>query len=255
MAIQDVASFVGAAAWLYPIYVTISKKLTKLKIKLTPIDTIQLGYTTLGPIINMSCAISAEKRDAIIERIELEVCHEDGDTHTLTWKTLDEIQYQQFMSFAGEGGTIGRSQPAIVLKVSTTMLSEKKIGFWDVKHQEQIQGYNNKLIEQLHHLRKIKSPDIYNNLFKTREFTDLNDCFVNGMYWKIGNYTAKLSIFVSASSKSFTEIRYFSLDNENIESLKVNTRLLEQSFRNVLTKEAPPVVWGWIYPKLKKEKK
>lgn len=252
MAIQDIAAFVGAAAWLYPLYVIIKKELTKPIIKLIPTATIEMGYTTLGPIINLSCAISTEKKDAIIERIEFEIRHHDGDTHILTWKTLDEIQYQ-IKSITGERGTIEKSQTAIALKVSTTMLSEKKIGFWDNKYQEQTQHGVNKLMKQFYHLRKINTPGIYNELFQTKEFTDLNGIFVNGIYWKIGNYTAKLLIFVSSLSKPFMEDFYFSLDNKDIDSLKENIQFFEQSLRNALTGEGSPAVWNWIYPKLEKK--
>lgn len=259
MTIQDFAAFIGAAAWLYPISVFIKKIFTKPKIKLVPIDTIELGYATSGPIINMQCAIMTEKEDAIIERIEFELTHEDSAVHNLIWKTLDEIQFE-VRSFTGEGGTIGRTQSAIVLKVSTTMLSEKKIGFQDPKFHEQSQNYTSKLVEQFSHLRKTEIPDPFNVLFQTKEFTDLNTYFKNGMYWRVGKYNLKISIFIIASNKPFTEFYSFSLDNNNIESLKMNTEFLELSIRNLIApfmeeKQAyPQVIWSWVYPKLKQEK-
>ncbi len=258
MAIQDIAAFVGAAAWLYPLSVLLNRWLTKPKIRLNPTDTIEMGYSSLGPIMNLTCAIMTEKRDAIIERIEIEVKHEDGDSHAFIWKTLDELQYE-IRSFTGEGGTIGKSQPATALKVNTTMLSEKKIGFQDVKYREQIQIYAHKLAELINHLRKINKSDSSDALFKSKEFTAYNDYFGNGMYWRVGNYTIQLSIFITSSTKPFTESFTFSLENKDIDSLKMNTTFLEQTMREYIPPkegEQPPprVIWNWVYPKLEKKK-
>ncbi len=139
MAIQDIAAFVGAAAWLYPLSVLLSKWLTKPKIRLRPTDTIKMGYTTLGPTIYLTCAIMTEKRDAIIERIEIEVKHEDGDSHTFIWKTLDELQYE-IRSFTGEGGTIGNSQPATAFTTGAAVLGKwvKSLPFTLTAAQEKV---------------------------------------------------------------------------------------------------------------------
>jgi len=259
MAIQNIAAFIGAAAWLYPLFVLLNKLLTKPKIKLIPIDTIEMGYTTFGPIINLTCSISTEKRDAIIERIEIEAKHDDGDSHTFIWKTLDELQYE-IRSFTGEGGTIAKKQPATALKVNTTMLSEKKIGFQDAKYQEQFHVYVHKLAALLNHLRKTNIPNIVDELSKSKEFTELNDFYSNGMYWKAGNYTIQLSILITTSTKPFTESFTFSLENKDVDSLKINTSFLEQSMRELIPlkegeKPSPAIIWSWIYPKLLKKNK
>lgn len=259
MAIQDIAAFVGAAAWLYPLSVLLNNWLTKPKIRLSPTDTIEMGYSALGPFMNLTCAIMTEKRDAIIERIEIEVKHEDGDSHAFIWKTLDELQYE-IRSFTGEGGTIGKSQPATALKVNTTMLSEKKIGFQDVKYQEQFLVYGQKLAEFINHLRKINAPNFSDELFKSKEFTKLNDFYSNGMYWKEGNYTIQLSLFITTATKPCTEFFTFSLGNKDVDSVKMNTTFLEQSMRELIpAKEGeqlpPKIIWNLIYPKLEKKKK
>ena len=63
-------SIIGAGAWTYPLGVAIHRVAVKPKIRISPGENVQIGYTGLGPIVNLHCAISTRRKDALIERIE-----------------------------------------------------------------------------------------------------------------------------------------------------------------------------------------
>ena len=261
MKLTEIASIIGALSWSYPIGILVKNLISRPKIKIIPEDTFEIGYSTFGPIINFRCAISVEKKDAIIERIFAEVRHEDGETHDFVWKFLDEIQFE-IRPFSGEGGgIIGRNQPAIALKVTTSSLAEKKIGFQDIKYQDIYNTHFTRLIDQMNHLQRTKASDINDELIATKEFTSLNDFFLNGMYWRKGSYSIRISVQTNFNKQRFIESINMILDNSDIELLKSNTLKLEPLIRSILSpaKEGeiaqyPPPIWNWVYPRVRRLK-
>lgn len=255
----EITAIIGAASWINPIIFIMYKKLTKPKIKLIPEEVAEIGYSIFGPILNIRCAISIEKKDGIIERIEAEIEHENGDKHSLLWKFLDEVQFE-FRSFSGEGGIVGKNQPAIALKVSPQILVEKKIGFQDIYFQEKYQLLFNEFLNYINFLIKTDSLKSFDQLFTSKEFTDLNDFFTKSFYWKVGSYKLCIRTYVNSVKAPFEETWKFHLENKDIDVLQKNTMNLEAGIRSFLEvnlmKEQPSqsssVIWNWVYPKLEK---
>jgi hypothetical protein len=248
MSLTDIASYIGAAAWLYPIYTEIKRKITKPTLHVFPVDSIQLGYTSLGPMIFLQCAINSEKTEALIVRVKIMVVHEDGDSHILTWKTLDETQFH-FRSFSGEGGTIEKSQLATAIKISTGVPIEKRIGFVDPRYQEESQQIIDKLFKQTTYKRNIQPELSVDEVFKEQEFFEWNSYFKKEMYWKVGRYSLDILVYAFGLKKPLIKKYEFELDSQKIDFLTFNTTLLEQSIKASVSK-SPQVTWGWVFPRI-----
>ena len=181
MSPSEIAAYIGAAAWLPQILGWIYKAIIKPQVGLVPGPTPEVGYTSLGPIFNLSCAISASRRDAIIQNITIVMRHEKGQSTVLTWQTLNET-FSQIRSATGETAEVSKKQPAIALKVSTLVLAEKLIGFQDPDFQERNRALANSLIELYNHLKKT-NPDYQEQTIKSKQFADLIDFYKKNVFW------------------------------------------------------------------------
>jgi hypothetical protein len=168
------------------------KSVAKPKLKIVSAPTVEIGYSTFGPIVNLTAAISVECRDALIEKITLKATHEKGEERHLTWKWLNEKQHQ-IQSATGEMAEVSKNQPAVALKVSTLSLAEKIIGFQDLEFQAKAQALIATLVEHYNYLRG-QSGNLIESLVKSKEFNQARDFFRSNMYWKEGRYTFEVSL-------------------------------------------------------------
>ncbi len=111
----EFAAYLGALSWVPQIYSFFATP----KLKLTTARTIEVGYSTFGPVVNVGTAISVSRRDTLIEKIELLVKHQESSgQQRFVWVWLNELQHQ-ITSPGAPMIEIRKNQPAIALKVST----------------------------------------------------------------------------------------------------------------------------------------
>lgn len=250
----EFAAYIGAAAWLPQIIRFFSRWLTKPKLKLISGPTVEIGYTTFGPIINLTTSISVERRDALINKITLNAIHEKGDTRKFTWKWLNEIQHQ-IRNVEGETAEVSKNQPAVAVKVSTLSLTEKQIGFQDLEYQSETQKINTKMDEQIKYYKE-KGDDPVESLLNSKEFFEARDFFKNSMYWKQGKYIFEVNIQEIRLSTPHKESFSLVLSKDDIEKLQKNTDQLETYLRLLLEtnkgkgKDLPSPSWNWRTPEI-----
>jgi hypothetical protein len=252
MTASELLAYIGAAAWLPQIITWVYKALSKPSLKLISSPTPELGYTTFGPIINLTTSISAERRDALIDKIELHLAHDKGEKRILTWAFLNEKQ-QEIRSYTGETAEISKNQPAIALKVPTIALAEKQIGFQDLEFQASFKLHANKLAELQNFLKK-EGPESNQKLFASKEFSDFLDFFKSQMYWKEGNYQLSIVIREVRLRNPHIERLAFSLTKLDVERLHDNCSKLEKDMRTYLglsTNESDAPKWNWVYPRFR----
>lgn len=250
MSPAEIAAYIGAAAWLPQIISWLYKLISKPSLKLISSPTLELGYTTLGPIINLTSSISAERRDALIDKIVLQLHHEKGEKRILTWSFLNEKQ-QEIRSYKGETAEITKNQPAIALKVPTIALAEKLIGFQDLEFQATYKLHINKLAELQSFLKK-DNPDPAPKLFASRESSEFVNFFKAQMYWKEGNYDLSVVIREVRLRNPYVERFRFSLSKIDIERLQDNCSKLEKDLKAYLglSDDSELPKWNWVYPQV-----
>ncbi|MBM3182196.1 MAG: hypothetical protein FJZ86_17905 [Chloroflexi bacterium] len=93
-----VISLIGAAAWI-PHLISLVITLTKRPlITITPSSHADVGFTELGPIINIKVAITSDNGDSLIDLIELDVRHESGSKYKFRWHEVSEMKGQMLVS-------------------------------------------------------------------------------------------------------------------------------------------------------------
>ena len=187
-----VLALIGAAAWLPQLISWFLSIFTKPKLRFVPNETVEIGYTSFGPILNNTFAISTSKKDALIEKVILTIVHEKGEKHEFYWKFLDE-RGGEIISDSGERQEIKKSQPAIALKISTSSLVERKIGFQDVSHQGKLIYLINAAKEKEIYIEKTNPESYKKESIKTKEFLDALDFIKTGFFecWtdELGNFS------------------------------------------------------------------
>jgi hypothetical protein len=250
-------AIVGAAAWLPQIGQWIYTLASKPKLKVLPAPTVSVGYNILGPIVNLMVSISAERRDAVIEKITLKVRHDKGEERHLTWKLLNET-FSQIRTPTGESAEYIKDQPAIALKVSTLLLVEKTIGFQDFEFQAKAQELTGSIEEEHEFLKKrTQNGDVITQVLQTKAYATAQDFFKNYFYWREGKYTFLMHLHEVRRKKPHVEKFEVTLTKSDIERLRENFKNLEDYVRvQILSEEGNKEVkfpsWNWTSPQIKR---
>ena len=244
---------VGAAAWIPQVIGWVARLLTKPEVRVIPSRTSAIGHTSLGPIFNLSCAISADRKDAVIERMTATLVHERGQSTEFRWITLNETLSQ---TRTMEGITeVSKNQPAVTLKVSTLVLTEKQIGMQERGFEEETRGLVNALTSLDKHLRKTE-PDKYQDLIlKSREFADMVEYAKKRFIWQDGRYAVRLQLRIVGVKEPTVQRFQFVLSKNDVERLQQNLDEIERYARNLVQppKATPLYTWNWVYPPFTEE--
>jgi len=236
MNIFEVLSIIGAGSWLYPVGVLFYKFFVKSKIKIDLSDTVRIGYTNFGPIIILQAAVSAKKKDAHIEKIEVTVTHEKGETHNLPWKLLDEVQ-STITSSSGEGSVLTKDDAAIALKISTSFLSQKRIIFLDNEFLKSSSTISRNLIKSRKLLEKNNPNNWKQEIIKSKEYNAIVNLITNYMYWKKGSYEIEIKSYVAGQKRAYVEKYSFSIEQYEIEDLMENIKIIKEIIKSSLTSD------------------
>ena len=250
------AAVIGAGAWLPQIGIFIWRIFFKKpKLRFSPESVAEIGHNWLGPVVNINFAISATRKEALIENISIEAKHSDGDVHIFKWQLLDERGFEG-MSSKGERIEMKRSQSAIAIKIGTVGLIERKIYFQDISFKEK----QSALFELLNGRDKILSEtdrDNYpDNIFKSKEYNDMHVFIKSSFYWKEGRYTINISVNEASLAKPHRESFEFVLTNLNIISLDKNIIVAQMALKETFLirtgkiQNLSPVFWNWAYPNI-----
>ncbi|NIW14974.1 MAG: hypothetical protein GWN31_13825, partial [Candidatus Thorarchaeota archaeon] len=81
MSPAEIAAYIGAGAWLPHIASWIHRQFSVPVVKIIPDAQIELGYSSYGPIFNLNLALSTTRKDILIDKIGVNLRHEEGDKH------------------------------------------------------------------------------------------------------------------------------------------------------------------------------
>jgi hypothetical protein len=244
----DWAAVIGAAAWVPQVGGWLARKFTRPVLTVTLNRAPEIGYTSFGPVFNLTCAISAEKKDAIVQRMTLRLDHERGHHIDLSWVILSE-SFSQFRGSTSQSELTGKSQVAIALKVSTLLLTEKTIGFNDLEFQARAASALTPIAERLAFLRKNQA-DAANQVLASKDFADVIALWDHTFPWQEGRYDGHLALWSLGSARPAVHRLAFKLRAADIERLKANLTGIRQ-YQEQLVKEPGKTFdypWNWIYP-------
>jgi hypothetical protein len=243
----DWIAIVGAAAWLPQALGWIMRRVTRPLVRIVPHHSPEIGFTSFGPIFNLTCAISADRKDAVIERMTASLAHERGQKLELVWSTLNET-ISQIRSPSGTA-EVGKNQPAIALKVSTLVLAEKAIGFQDRAFRDEVEQQTGIVAERMSFLQKSNS-DPGGETLKSKEFADLVEIWERRFCWQEGRYAASIGIRIAGVKKPTVRVLSFRLSQTDVERLRRNVPEVRRWENDLVIPPPEPTTytWNWVYP-------
>ncbi len=232
MQILDVLSILGALAWVPPIISLFIKISKRPKISIFSNKQLEVGYTSFGPILNVNLAFLGENKNVLVNKMELQLIHENNETQHFTWEWFEEIMLQT----DSPGGPIPhrKNQQAIAIKIEKDQLVEKKIGF----HQNNFKAEDNKLRKEVieNYLNILKNNQEISQLKITNPYNQLVDHYKNDFGWRIGVYTVVIKLYILEKKIPFEHKFKFQLDNIDVRALETNINLcmslVEKDFVN-----------------------
>jgi hypothetical protein len=248
---EEIAAYIGAAAWLPQIATWIYRYFVQPVVTIIPDKYAEVGFTTYGPIFNVRMALSADHKDSIIDGFELLLRHSDGDARTLRWAGLGET-FSEISDAAGRRQqVISRDQTPIALKIGTESLIEKFVRFQEPRYHETDRPVLSSLIAHFNYLKRNNEPAAYvAQTLSSKELLTVLEAREKSFWWKPGRYEVILKL---SSPKQFTLTHsrfHFNLTSLDVDRLKQNIATIESELRDVISSNLPdfkaqPVNWNW----------
>ncbi|MHA1018186.1 hypothetical protein ACR9HH_09955 [Enterobacter mori] len=251
MSSGDIVAYIGAAAWLPQIINLFYKYITKPKLKFYYNNTLEISYTSFGPIFNLRMNLLSNKKPLLIEDLSIEIKHMDGDIHSLKWVGITEIQ-NEISDDSGNKQYITKDYPAIAINLFQDLLTEKFIKFQEPKYHEQDSLLQNELLSHINYLKSKSSVDFIKKLKESQQYHNLITSRENFIWWKAGEYSvtikAKSSDNFILENNTFT----FKLSQTDIDLLKFNIPCISTFIDCQITQsdDIRNIKWNWVNPKV-----
>jgi hypothetical protein len=238
-------AIIGVFAWLPPIIQWIKDYLKRPKLTIVSGKYFDVGFTIFGPIINMSLAFLSENKKALINKVEIELVHENNDTQRFSWVWFEEVLYTIDIP-DGDPLDTKRHQTAIAIKIGLDDLVEKRVGFQQDSFKIEYDKQFKQLREEERDYIQLNKPPV--DLKATHSYRALHDLFSNSFFWKIGNYHIKINAFIMENNIKVSHELKFNLTNLDLKLLQSNIAschtLLEKRFVDNTLPDIKP--WDWI---------
>jgi hypothetical protein len=246
---EEIAAYIGAAAWLPQIAAWIYRSAIRPKLRVIPNQFAEVGFSTYGPIFNVRMAFFVENRDLIIDGLELAMRHEDGDSRTFRWAGLGET-FSEITDSAGNKQIISKDQSPIAIKVVVQALLEKFVRFQEPRFHESDGVTTRALVTHFNFLKQ-KAPDSFvADVLASKEYFSVVEGRQKWFAWKPGRYDLTLHPTSPQKFKLVDPTFSFQLTPADVEHLRRNLAVIDTEIRNVissnLTDHKPePLHWQW----------
>jgi hypothetical protein len=252
----DIAAVVGALAWIPPIFVGVRAWLTKPSIQVITQPRPEVGYTTLGPILNLRVALTVIHKDVVITGVRLVVTHESGNQTVFSWRGV--VQRMGTMTYPEMGAVpFERELNVLAMKVAQKDVEERFIRFQNLDYLDKKEGLENTTLKDLAYLKKTGSFES-ERFLASQGMADLYSFVRQSFAWKPGSYRLRIEL-QSPDAFAVKDDEYsFSLTPLQVQNLSENLRFVETYYANEVDppqqEDGKPaqIPWSWVYPDMQR---
>jgi hypothetical protein len=253
----EIAAYIGAAAWLPHIGSWLYRNYVVSSIRLIPNQSGEVGFTNLGPILNFRMAFFVEKKDIVIDGMELSVRHADGDSRVLRWAGLAE-RLSQIVDASGTRQTVERDDFPIAIRLSAQGLVEKFVRFQEPRFHETIRPIRRTLGAHFNHLKETAPDGYIEECLRSKEMAALHSAHENAFWWKPGRYDVAVVLTSPQSFELQDPTFAFELSTEDVAYLRANLALARAQIENLVRSTKPgfnaqSLPWNWADVELRKK--
>ena len=167
-------ALLAAAAWIPPIFSAVMKWRRRPVLTVDIGRYVEVGFTELGPVLNMSTAFTAEE-NILVNRIDIILKHESGSEFNFRWHELLEVR--------GMVATNSSTQPiyqeaeAIAMKILATDFKSVVLRNRLEAHTDRLHDLNTGWTEERRRLENsgAYNPDSFN---ASRVTYDISTCLL-----------------------------------------------------------------------------
>ena len=246
---EEIAAYIGAAAWLPQIVTWIYRSVVKPRLRVVPDQMAEVGFTNFGPIFNVRMAFFVEKRDLIIDGIDLVVRHEDGEERMFRWAGLGET-FSEITDSAGNKQIISKDQTPIAIKVVTQSLLDKFVRFQEPRFHA-ADGLTTRALVSHFNFLKQKSPDEFvPQVLESKEYFSVIEKRQKWFWWKPGRYELTLKPTSPQKFKLKGATFAFELQEVDVDLLRRNVPFINTEIKNIIMSNVPNTkpdqfTWQW----------
>lgn len=251
----DLAAVIGALAWLPPIFIVIRSWVTKPTIRVITQPAPEVGFTAVGPIINLRVALTVTHKDIVITAIRLRVIHESGEESFFAWRGI--VQRMGTFNYPQIGAVpFEKESGVLALKVSLKDIEERFIRFQNIEYLEQKAELDTLSVKKLAYLRQAPTFDA-KEFLKGQEMNDVYSFIRQSFSWKPGGYRMQVLLESPDAFTTLDDEYTFTLSPLQVKNLSDNLRHIEQSYLNELVPRLPDapesqISWNWVYPEMQR---
>ena len=247
--LSDIVALVGAAAWLPHV----ARYFSKPKVTIIVGNSIEIGFTGLGPLFNPTLAFRTEKRDALITGVMFTVTHENGQVSRFRSMQLAETPAFSHSS-SGESAAFQKTQSAVAAVVTPTTIAELKINCRERRH---LQQYAEKMAGFQSGVRRLQGgfqeAGWIDTVRQSPECESLRTFLKSSFVWQPGKYEVRAAANIAEIKEPIVKDFAFSLTESQIAALRGNIALLEREFSRIAwdeidTTQPQNLPWHWAYP-------
>lgn len=255
MSWYEAAAILGALAWI-PYLVKLIKDLTTIpEVRIIVEHTAEIGYTSLGPILNLRIAFAVRHRDIVVSSIKIRLKHEGGEEKSLSWRGITQriaqMQVPESVPIPWE-----KESSVLAIKLTEKEVEERLIRFQDNDFhmkKEESESIAGKKLAYLKGKNEF-NPDLF---LKSEEMNEIITFIKQWFNWKQGKYSVAFDMESPDKFVLKDNTYEFYLNPLNIESLELNKNLIILSYEDMFKfdiedyKPHKPV-WHWVNPVIKK---
>jgi hypothetical protein len=254
---EEIAAYIGAAAWVPQIIQWLYKAFIKPKLRIIPNSLAEVGFTSFGPIFNIRMAFLVENRDLIIDGLDITIRHESGQTREFRWAGLGET-FSEITDAAGNKQIVSKDQTPIAIKIGTESLQDRFVRFQEPAFHAEDAISTKQLVSQFNFLKE-KSPDNFvEDVLDCKEYFDVTTKRKEWFWWSKGKYSVTIKPRSPQNHKLIGHNFSFNLLDSDIVLVKKNLDVIEADIRNIIISNKADgqlslVVWSWANVSIMKD--
>lgn len=253
--IYEIAALIGAFAWLPYIIKLIKDYFIKPEITIVLQKYGELGFTTLGHILNIKIAFSVKHKDVVISGIRMKITHESGEEKILSWQGITQRLFE--LKRDGSSYPMEREQDVLAMKLNQRDVEERFIRFQEEIYLLKKDEYQQSIIRKSSNLKKNNSLT-FDNILNLDEYQNMVTFIKQSFNWKPGFYKIKFLIDSPTKISVKDNLYSFELTTFHIEDFEKNKNQVDKSYEQLYRihtkseEKDDKLVWLWCYPIIKK---
>lgn len=253
MKLIDWIAILGALAWSPHLIGLLKSWILKSKVRIITQKSVEIGFTTFGPILNIRLAFAVENKDIVVSDIKIRLKHDSCEERLLEWQGITQHLGTMKMPDASEM-PYEKEHSVLAVKLNQKDIEERFVRFQEANFLSSQREYVKKATKKMEYL---KAEGKYEGeaFLREQEMTDLYSFNKHAFPWKQGRYTVSIEMQSPEKFKVIDNVREFDLTPVDIERLEKNKEQLEIDYKRIvvgLSEEGDKVNWQWCNPVLVK---